>query len=145
VQAQNFTGFGDAHNQGSAIARGGGKFGATLAQNKNSAGILPLDQNHGVFRKNRGMFKKGAESSHAPNYKPASYKNVAYCTTSTTGCEVDVVPSVAVTVTVYCAGNNPLPVGVRMSTVPDPDFVVSATAMAVTVTVAGLGTVAGEV
>jgi hypothetical protein len=32
-----------------------------------------------------------------------------------------------------------------MSTVPDPDFVVSAAAVAVTVTVAGLGTVAGEV
>src|ERR1019366_10804738 len=56
VQAQNFTGFGDAHNQGFAVARGGAKLGASLAENKNSAGTLSLDQNHGVLRKNSGMF-----------------------------------------------------------------------------------------
>jgi len=56
VQAQNFTGFGDAHNQSFAVARGRAKLGAPLAENKNSAGTLSLDQNHGVLGKNSGMF-----------------------------------------------------------------------------------------
>src|SRR5258708_13530310 len=56
VQTQNFTGLRDADNQSLAIARGGRKLGAPLAENKNSARALSLGKNHRVFRKNRGMF-----------------------------------------------------------------------------------------
>jgi hypothetical protein len=55
VQAQNLAGFRDAHNQGFALARSSRELGAPLAKNKDSAWTLPFDQNHGMFRKNRGM------------------------------------------------------------------------------------------
>jgi hypothetical protein len=56
VQAQDFSGFRDSHNQRFAVARSGGELGASLAQNENSPGTLSLDENHGVLRKNRSMF-----------------------------------------------------------------------------------------
>src|SRR5260370_27399101 len=56
VQSQNFPGFRDSYNQCFAFARGGREFGASLAQYEDSTGTLSLDQNHRVFRKNRGMF-----------------------------------------------------------------------------------------
>jgi hypothetical protein len=56
VQSQNFTGVRDTHNQRLALARGGGKLNPSLTEDENSPGTLSFDQNHRVFRKNRGVF-----------------------------------------------------------------------------------------
>jgi hypothetical protein len=65
-----------------------------------------------------------------------------YCTISVTTSPC-AAPPAAVAVTVIC--DVPNAVGVSTFTVADPDFVVSATAVAVTVTAAGFGTTAGVV
>jgi len=56
VQAQNFTGFRDSHNQRFAFARGGRKLNASLTEDENSPGTLSFDKNHRVFWKNSGVF-----------------------------------------------------------------------------------------
>src|ERR1700687_739388 len=56
VQAENFAGFRDSHNQRFPVARGGRELSAPLAEYENSPGTLSLDKNHRVFRKNSGMF-----------------------------------------------------------------------------------------
>lgn len=67
--------------------------------------------------------------------------NWAYCTVSVTCWVCDFTPSVAVTVTMKF----PVAVGWRTLTVPEPDLLLSACAVARTVIAAGLGTVVGAV